>query len=891
MSSGQRTDSVPPGESTSTVTAMRSKHVPPEPAVADTIDRCLQWLGLAQNPFSMAPDVVNFYSPERVETILVEVLQLIDTRMGFALLYGDVGLGKTTICRRILYELDKRGVETSLVFNTSLQDVELLREINRDFGVSAPDLTLYGQMSALNAFLLEQRSKGKNCVIIIDDAQGLTVESLELVRQISNMETGVDKIVQIILIGQPELEEKLNLYGLRQLKSRIVLKRAFRPYSLQETATYIRTKIARGGERVRLEISDDAIKRVHEASEGNPRRINVIMGRCLYAAVASNTHLIDRGVAETAIRDVEESLDEVNGRRFLPRKALGITAGVLAALPLAAFVMNHYGWVPPGSWSIWPQWAGSAWNEKTVTAAPTPDTASVAGAEQETPPAVASGRANRDMPAVPEPVPAAPAPPATEQASTEPAPVPESSEPASAATEQVPVDAEPSPAAAERVSGASDPAPGATGQASAEPEPSPATTETVTAATEPASTVSDPPPADQVSAGPESLTAPSGTTSAASGPARTGTEQASARFEPATDTEETVSAATVPGPEPGPDTVTVAAAEEGEIANREASAAPPAGTDAAAGQPAGASAAGTVLAPMGIVDASGAPAPEPASAAPRVAKAAVTGAQDRISRPPEPPTAARSAAAGRPVPVEQPGDGAEAAEAAAATDDEEPVADDLTRKLSAWEAVTAPEVPAAVAAVATPEVVESSEVDEAIWGFLDAYGLTGLAKPFETAVRERRFGFIAEEILESRGLHLVVLPGIVADVKDHFTTLQIPDPGNDSTSFLLFWKPEEWPQENFEQFYGKEAVKRLQRALSRFGAYHYFIDGLVGPRTIAALELFQRAVGLPQTGTPDVETLFMLEFLNPQRRSIPSQAGVKSTIDRGWTRMEMDISE
>ncbi len=277
------------------------------PALPDTSDRCMAALGLEQNPFSMAPDIVNFYSSPKAETVIVEVVQMVETRMGFALLYGDVGLGKTTISRRILCELDRRGIATSLVFNTFYQGEDLVAAINQDFGIRVDDSGLASQMAALNDFLLRQRAAGGNCAIIIDDAQNLTIESLELVRQISNMETGIDKIVQVILIGQPELEAKLNEYSLRQLKSRIVLRRFFKPYSLRESSAYIRSKIRRAGDAVLVDISRSAIALVHEYSGGFPRRINVLMTRCLYAAVAANSTRITSRIVREAILDMDES--------------------------------------------------------------------------------------------------------------------------------------------------------------------------------------------------------------------------------------------------------------------------------------------------------------------------------------------------------------------------------------------------------------------------------------------------------------------------------------------------------------------------------------------------------------------------------------------------------
>ncbi|NNK86599.1 MAG: AAA family ATPase, partial [Desulfobacterales bacterium] len=165
----------------------------------------LNFLGLEYNPFPVAPDDENFYFSNHIYEILSEIIHGIISRKGFMVITGDVGLGKTTISRRILSVLEEKGIETSLCFHTSYQDVELLREINRDFGINTTSLLFGEQMELLNDFLVAKNKEGKNCAIIIDDAQNLNHKSLELVRMISNLEANQQKLVQILLVGQPEL--------------------------------------------------------------------------------------------------------------------------------------------------------------------------------------------------------------------------------------------------------------------------------------------------------------------------------------------------------------------------------------------------------------------------------------------------------------------------------------------------------------------------------------------------------------------------------------------------------------------------------------------------------------------------------------------------------------
>ena len=183
----------------------------------------LQCLGLSCNPFPVAPDNENFFLSEGIDRATANIVHGMLARKGFLVLTGDIGLGKTTISRRIIGILEGKDVATSLVFHSTYQDVELLREINRDFGLQVSSLRCSDQMQALNRFLLERSRRGKNSAIIIDDAQNLDKRSLELVRLISNLEADRQKLVQILLVGQPELLDQLDCSSLRQLKSRIMI--------------------------------------------------------------------------------------------------------------------------------------------------------------------------------------------------------------------------------------------------------------------------------------------------------------------------------------------------------------------------------------------------------------------------------------------------------------------------------------------------------------------------------------------------------------------------------------------------------------------------------------------------------------------------------------------
>jgi len=275
-----------------------------EPAHFDLESRRLELLGLDWNPFPMAPDPASYCSSPETEALLVEILHVVDGRKGFAVLTGEVGLGKTTLSRRLLQELEQRGVQTSLIFNTFLEGDDLLREINRDFGIEVSESGFRAQLSALSAFLLEQRRARRNCAIVIDDAQHLSVTSLEMIRQISNLEADADKLVQIILVGQPELNDTLARTELRQLASRVVLRRTVAPFEPEVTEHYIAFRLDDASRDGRLRVSMEAFPLIHAYTAGVPRRINLLMDRCLYAAIAQGSYVITPEVVSDAIADL-----------------------------------------------------------------------------------------------------------------------------------------------------------------------------------------------------------------------------------------------------------------------------------------------------------------------------------------------------------------------------------------------------------------------------------------------------------------------------------------------------------------------------------------------------------------------------------------------------------
>ncbi|MEJ2642185.1 MAG: AAA family ATPase [Desulfosarcinaceae bacterium] len=276
----------------------------------DSANGYLHYFGLLTHPFPVAPDDENFYFSEHINQIIAEIVHGVESRKGFMVLTGDIGLGKTTISRRIIAMLEAEGTATALVFHTALQDAELLRQINRDFGLLGQDGNLSdtpilsAEMARLNDFLLSQNRQQKNCTIVIDDAQNLSAESLELVRMISNLEAGQQKLVQILLVGQPELMQRLNSHELRQLKSRIIIQKEVRPLGREELKNYIHFKLNMAGSSGAISLTRGAFGRIHRLTRGNFRAVNRLMDRTLYVACLKNRQTIDRHMLGLAHADL-----------------------------------------------------------------------------------------------------------------------------------------------------------------------------------------------------------------------------------------------------------------------------------------------------------------------------------------------------------------------------------------------------------------------------------------------------------------------------------------------------------------------------------------------------------------------------------------------------------
>lgn len=228
----------------------------------------------------------------------------VSQRKGIIVLTGEIGTGKTTLCRFFLSQLGK-NVKTAFILNPHFSEAQLLEAITSDFGIIAKDATRLGLVSELNKFLLKESELGNNIVLIIDEAQNLKPALLEQVRLLSNLETEKDKLLQVLLVGQPELNHKLNLYDLRQLRQRVMVRYHITPLEADEVKDYIshRIRIAGGSERIKF--NEEALKLIYDFSGGTPRLVNMVCDRALLAGFVAESFRIDFNIINRCIEELE----------------------------------------------------------------------------------------------------------------------------------------------------------------------------------------------------------------------------------------------------------------------------------------------------------------------------------------------------------------------------------------------------------------------------------------------------------------------------------------------------------------------------------------------------------------------------------------------------------
>ena len=308
----------------------------------------LTFYGLREKPFNATPDPRFLYMNPGHREALAQLLYGVQERKGFMVLTGKVGTGKTTLLRALCQRLNGQSA-IAFVVNSALPFDELLEYILEDLGIAKPAGSRAQRLIALNNFLIERERAGQNTVLIIDEAQNLGSATLEQIRLLSNFETSTTKLLQILLVGQPELKAKLNRPELHQLKQRVGLRCQIPPLTLEEARAYIRTRLRIAGARDLGLFADSAVDRISAYAGGIPRLINTVCDHCLLFGYADQKRRIDRSIVGQAIEYLEEGTRprrkgrEASGSRaqLLVRWGLGTLALTVASLVAVLAVKSN----------------------------------------------------------------------------------------------------------------------------------------------------------------------------------------------------------------------------------------------------------------------------------------------------------------------------------------------------------------------------------------------------------------------------------------------------------------------------------------------------------------------------------------------------------------------
>ncbi len=300
--------------------------------------------GLREKPFNLTPDPKFLCLTEKHQEALDHLTFGLEQKTGFIMLLGEVGAGKTTVCRAMLEKLDE-GYAAALILHPFLAEENLLETILRDLGVIPRGESKRELLEQLNAFILARKVEGKTVVLIFDESQNLSPKALEEIRILSNLETDKEKLLQIILIGQKELETKLARQELRQLNQRIGVRYYLYPLTREETGHYIAHRLQVAGDQGRIHFARGAVREIYSFSQGIPRLINLAADRALLAGYVKGTKNLTREMARKGIRSLSNRPDPQ--ARRLPQESLTpASLLILAFIILGGFfllwALSHY---------------------------------------------------------------------------------------------------------------------------------------------------------------------------------------------------------------------------------------------------------------------------------------------------------------------------------------------------------------------------------------------------------------------------------------------------------------------------------------------------------------------------------------------------------------------
>ncbi|HEY6292949.1 MAG TPA: AAA family ATPase [Terriglobia bacterium] len=268
-----------------------------------------KFFGLRENPFNVNPDPRYLFLTEHTEEALASLTYGIQHRRGFILLTGEVGTGKTTLVNKLLGWLHRQGVATAFLFNPRLSVAEFFDFMMADFGIPCDARQKSQVLMRLNHWLLEKYRNHETAVMIVDEAQDLSLRMLEEIRLLTNLETSTEKLLQIVLSGQPELEEKLRLPEVRQLRQRITLRCKTYPLTSDETRGYLARRLSIAGADSQVIFAPEAIEVIQQYSRGIPRVINLLCEHSLISAFAEQVRPVPPEIVEAVAREFE--LDQI----------------------------------------------------------------------------------------------------------------------------------------------------------------------------------------------------------------------------------------------------------------------------------------------------------------------------------------------------------------------------------------------------------------------------------------------------------------------------------------------------------------------------------------------------------------------------------------------------
>jgi type II secretory pathway predicted ATPase ExeA len=263
------------------------------------------YFGLRDNPFNVNPDPRYLFLTKQIEEALSGLMYGVQNRKGFITLTGEVGTGKTTLVNRLLEWLQQRKVRTAFLFNSRMNTNQMFDFILAEFGISCDSRSKSQQLMRLNQWLLDRYRAGETTVLIVDEAQNLTYPVLEEIRLLTNLETSTEKLLQIVLSGQPELEEKLKLPELRQLRQRIMLRCKTGPLSKEQTHDYIAERLRIAGASGELIFSPKAVETIHLYSLGIPRVVNLLCEHSLINAYVEHERPIGPKIVEDVAHEFQ----------------------------------------------------------------------------------------------------------------------------------------------------------------------------------------------------------------------------------------------------------------------------------------------------------------------------------------------------------------------------------------------------------------------------------------------------------------------------------------------------------------------------------------------------------------------------------------------------------